>query len=402
MFSFETSGQILTELDTKDLFEVSNDDNQFVIQKILAYDNTLYKVIKSNCKYNETNYSLKCYYDISSKQKKLKLNKIDDYPLAFTNEHAYYCEADFDNDKLIVKIREINSSSTESVTAKNTLELGFYNEIHIAKTGDLIISHGSEGSGIDGITRYSKKLSKIYSFSAVDNINDDYDVTYDENKNFTYYIIKSRKESCFKIRLYESANDKNLITSKQFDLDDGYYIGGTVIDSDKIIVLINNNLGERSLLTLDTSLNIVNYFDLPMGVWVSRGKMISSEGKVFFSSGLSIFAYDTTKNKIVWENIKNTNTPKGYTTKGNITTFRGSKVFNLDLNHIISIEGTYIDGPEVENKVINCMMTVLNSDNGDVKQKINLGDFIGEIKVVNNSKNIVIYGNKKIKIFQKI
>ncbi|MGY3791353.1 hypothetical protein [Aquimarina sp. 433] len=397
-FVIEGRTQVLEPLDEKDFFKNHQKESQNPI-KLLTYEDYFFKTKKYYCAFDKIEKTENCLNSITSKQLKFYRDS-KRLPIAIANNHVYYKKIDSHSSRQVITLEPIDKNSLKEVKFENdSIEMGFYHDEVVTRSGDIIVFEGYEGGGIDKVIRYTKNLSVAYSFDTYKDINDDYNVFYDENDDLVIYISQARSTSNTIIKKYTSLNNQ-LIIDSETDFGQGCNIYDAKIVGENIVLLIYDDLGNRSFMVLDKQLNAISYFDLSKGI--SNGEFIVLKDMVFFNAGMLVFAYDVSNNKFVWEKKQNNSSTDIIKTK-NPEEFRGGKLFNLDNNHIIFLEGDYkVEPLKNIQDIKNCTLTVLNVDNGDIKQKIQLGDFSGQLNVINNSKNVAIYGHEKVKVFRKI
>jgi len=385
---------VLTEIPIKENLQDSSNKAK-ALEKIFFLNNEIYRVFSQKLDFNSNKNYYDFYYFIESKKLNLKFD-LNEIPIKLTKNCIFTSKEDAPNYLKIIKALPLKKNSIDSTKIKE-LKVDIYDNVEIDEYQNINVTRGHEGGGYGEVIKYSSSFNEVLTKKTFSDNNGEGRLFNSRNKNLNVFL--NYYENKFNLNSYEPLGREKLIHSKQLNLGENCTATSMLVEGTNIIILITDNIGKQSLLTLDKTFNVIAFLDLP--VYATWERLISFENEIFFSSpDLEIFSYNIKDRKIKWK--KSDNYQKSLITKkNNIYEFEGGRLYSFKNKYLIFIKGVYREGGSLKEHEINdCSLILINSKSGETLQKIKLGDFKGDINISKSSTQLVLYDKKRIKLFK--
>ena len=337
---------------------------------------------------NKNTHTIDRNYIIQDEDGSEYMLKKNEYVLDVVNNNVYTFIEDYSKDQRTYLVYKIKDGHLEK---ESSLSLSLSSTAFVLKNGDIIITEGGH-SGRDWAALYSKELKQLHIYKP---FNDESNVSFDSNENYTVYVGQIDVDPKIRIALYGTIDNKGLITSKEIDVDSNLILSSVkVVDQNITLLFSNIKNGTSQILLIDRELNELK--KIPLNERVAHNKIISLDSMFYVNTRSKLAAYEIEKGEEKWALKKQKS--KGVKTKLGHR-FRGSNIYVLDNNHLVLQEATYEDGAE---DVRDVRLKVINSKEQKVVQEVGVDEtFKGDLKLKNLKKEVVIYGNKKTVTYEK-
>lgn len=387
IFTSVCNSQVLVEKEVNktktDVFFSSKLDNIFTDN-----DETYYSQIQKESVNNTLNTVDRVFTIKSSAGKRISLNA-NEYPIEILKDKLFTFVEDVANHERKYVVYDLKKNQ---LIKKSHTILSPSSSIEILESGDLILREGNH-SGFEWIGIYTNDFKEIQRFKP---FNTESWIASSSNDDYIFFAAQIDRDTKIRMALYYAFGSKNLIDSKQIDIEADHILSNVKVFENKVAMLFSSMKDSSTyILVLDNKLKIIN--KISFNERISYNKVLNVGNDIFVNTTSAIYSYDIYNGMQNWKIVKKTPILK---TINQNQRFKVTNLYDLNDRNIILTEATL--EPDNE-EFIDLTIKIIDVKTNDVVQTLKTKKtFKGNIVYKNFKKEIMFYSNNNILSYEKL